>query len=112
MMAPSAWLSFWVHPARERHLWSKQPRRLLQPSWPTLIRYALWRRLALIALERMILHVPRGRQDKDGRLGPDELQGLLKMSQGVELSKLDLDADGYVTHDELLSSVEQDGYAA
>ena len=43
-------------------------------------------------------------QDNDGRLGPEELEVLLQMSHGVELAKLDVDGDGYVTHEELMSA--------
>ena len=44
-------------------------------------------------------------QDTDGQLSPDELDAMLQMSRGVDVSKLDLDGDGYVTHDEMVRSM-------
>jgi Ca2+-binding EF-hand superfamily protein len=43
--------------------------------------------------------------DKDGRLGPDEIEAMLSMSSGVDIAKIDTDADGYVTHEELRASL-------
>ena len=44
-------------------------------------------------------------QNKDGQLGPDELEVLLGMSSGVDLTRLDTDSNGYVTHEEIVASM-------
>lgn len=54
-----------------------------------------------------VVHVCVCEQDKDGRLGPGELEVLLGMSSGVDLSQLDTDGDGYVTHEEVAASIRR-----
>ena len=46
-------------------------------------------------------------QDDDGRLGPGELEVLMGMSSGVDISDLDTDADGYLTHEEMVASINR-----
>ena len=49
-------------------------------------------------------------EDHDGRLSPEELATMLSMSHGVDVTELDADADGYVTQEELLASIEATAY--
>ena len=45
-------------------------------------------------------------QDGDEQLSREELAVMLSMSHNVDASQLDADGDGYITHEELRSSIE------